>query len=58
MMSGFMWNQIRMPPYHGGSPQNPEYISSGFQQQFVAETQIVAFLCKCLIDIVVLFMYL
>ncbi|KAI8052504.1 hypothetical protein BDF22DRAFT_688795 [Syncephalis plumigaleata] len=44
MMSGFMWNQIRMPPYHGGSPQNPEYISSGFQQQFVAETQIVALL--------------
>ncbi|KAI9593742.1 hypothetical protein BDF19DRAFT_446754 [Syncephalis fuscata] len=44
LMSGFMWNQIRMPPYHGGNAQNPEYIASGFQQQYVAETQIVALL--------------
>ncbi|RKP26417.1 hypothetical protein SYNPS1DRAFT_21819 [Syncephalis pseudoplumigaleata] len=44
MMSGLMWNQIRMPPYHGGSAQQPEYIAPGFQQQYVAETQIVALL--------------
>jgi hypothetical protein len=49
MMSGFMLNQIRKPAYQGGNAQNPEYIARGFQQQYVAESQIIALLCKSLL---------
>ncbi|RKP10415.1 hypothetical protein THASP1DRAFT_12841 [Thamnocephalis sphaerospora] len=44
MTSGFMWNQIRHPPYMGGSASHPEYIAPGFQTQFGVETQIMAVL--------------
>ncbi len=52
MCSGYMWNQIRSAPYNGiGQNGKIEYVAGGFQNQFVAETQIVACICKwALID--------
>lgn len=41
--SGHMWNRIRNAPY---SAANGQSIAQGFSQQYVLETQIVAFLCK------------
>jgi oligosaccharyltransferase complex subunit gamma len=40
--SGHMWNRIRGAPYSSGQG----FIAPGFSNQFVAETQIVAVLCK------------
>jgi len=40
MISGYMWNQIRTPPYMG-----KELWASGFSNQYVAETQVMAAMC-------------
>lgn len=45
MTSGFMWNQIRQPPYTGIKDGKPEVFAPGFSNQFVLETQIVSVLC-------------
>lgn len=48
MTSGFMWNQIRHPPYvqmaQGGQVN---YIAGGYSNQVGAETHILAVVCKC-----------
>ncbi|KAI9030325.1 hypothetical protein DFJ74DRAFT_748180 [Hyaloraphidium curvatum] len=41
MTSGYMWNQIRHPPYTGVKDGKPEVFAPGFSSQFVLETQIV-----------------
>lgn len=47
MCSGYMWNQIRGAPYSGvGAGGKIEYFAGGFQNQFVAETQIVSCICE------------
>lgn len=47
MCSGYMWNQIRGAPYSGvGAGGKVEYFAGGFQNQFVAETQIVSCICE------------
>lgn len=46
MCSGYMWNTIRTPPYVMMGPAGKvEYIAGGFQNQYGAETQIVAAIC-------------
>lgn len=48
MCAGHMWNSIRHAPYMSMSPKGqPEYFASGFQNQYGAETQIVAVICEC-----------
>ena len=43
MCSGYMWNQIRTPPYQGrASPGKSAVIANGYQQQYGIETNIVA----------------
>jgi oligosaccharyltransferase complex subunit gamma len=41
MISGFMWNQIRHPPYVANDGNKIQYIMPGFQNQCILETQIV-----------------
>ncbi|KAJ3262237.1 oligosaccharyl transferase subunit ost3/OST6 [Boothiomyces macroporosus] len=45
MCSGYMWNTIRNPPFLANQNGQVGYIASGFQNQFGAETVIVAILC-------------
>lgn len=45
MTSGYMWNQIRHPPYTGVRDGKPEVFAPGFQNQFVLETQIITLVC-------------
>lgn len=47
MTSGFMWNQIRHPPWTGVKDGKPEVFAGGFQNQYGLETQIVMLLCGC-----------
>ena len=43
MCSGYMWNQIRHPPYVGrSSPGQSGLISPGYQSQYGIETNVVA----------------
>lgn len=50
MVSGYMWNQIRKPPYMQISKEGkPNYIAGGYSNQFGVETQIVSVLCKSLL---------
>ncbi|KAJ3067011.1 oligosaccharyl transferase subunit ost3/OST6 [Podochytrium sp. JEL0797] len=42
--SGYMWNQIRGPPFIGSDNGKPKIFADGFQNQFVAESQIVGVL--------------
>lgn len=44
MITGFMWNQIRKPPYVGSNGNRLNIISGGFQMQFGLESQVVGFL--------------
>jgi oligosaccharyltransferase complex subunit gamma len=45
--SGYMFNQIRKTPYVAGDGKGGiSYFAGGFQNQFGAETQIVAAMCK------------
>jgi oligosaccharyltransferase complex subunit gamma len=46
MTSGFMWNQIRQPPFIAADPhtRQPQLIAGGFQNQYGVETQIMALL--------------
>ena len=45
--SGQMWNQIRNAPYvAAGRDGSVTYFASGFQNQYGAETQIVAVICE------------
>jgi len=46
MTSGFMWNQIRNPPFIAADPttRQPVFFAGGFQNQHGIETQIVALL--------------
>lgn len=47
MCSGYMWNQIRGAPWAGrGQNGKVEYFAGGFQNQYAAETQIVAAICE------------
>ncbi|KAJ3084651.1 oligosaccharyl transferase subunit ost3/OST6, partial [Rhizoclosmatium hyalinum] len=39
--SGYMWNQIRGPPFMGSENGKPAMFAGGFQNQYVAESQIV-----------------
>lgn len=47
MTSGYMWNQIRRPPYvqpaHGGKVN---YVAPGYSNQLGAETHIVSTICE------------
>jgi oligosaccharyltransferase complex subunit gamma len=46
MISGYMWNRIRHPPYvTPGKDGVVNYIAVGFQTQLGVEPQIVAFIC-------------
>lgn len=46
MCAGQMWNSIRHAPYMSMTANGqPEYFASGFQNQYGAETQIVALVC-------------
>lgn len=47
MTSGFMWNQIRQPPFTGVRDGKPEVFAPGFSNQFVLETQIMSVMCWC-----------
>lgn len=48
MCAGHMWNTIRAPPYMQiGSSGQAEYFAQGFQNQYAAETHIVAAFCAC-----------
>jgi oligosaccharyltransferase complex subunit gamma len=43
MTGGYMWNNIRSPPFIArGQDGNPSYVASGFQQQHGVETVIVS----------------
>lgn len=58
MCAGHMWNGIRGAPYMMmGQGGKPEYFASGFQNQYGAETQIVAIICQCLSSFLFLFAY-
>ena len=49
MISGYMWNQIRHPPYMQVDQQGkPNYIAGGYSNQFAVETQIISVICGCL----------
>ncbi|KAI9336565.1 hypothetical protein BDR26DRAFT_864803 [Obelidium mucronatum] len=39
--SGYMWNQIRGPPFMGNDNGQPQVFAGGFQNQYVVESQIV-----------------
>ncbi|KAJ3018709.1 UNVERIFIED_CONTAM: oligosaccharyl transferase subunit ost3/OST6 [Siphonaria sp. JEL0065] len=39
--SGYMWNQIRGPPFMGSENGQPAIFAGGFQNQYVVESQIV-----------------
>ncbi|KAI8818143.1 uncharacterized protein EV422DRAFT_191710 [Fimicolochytrium jonesii] len=55
MSSGHMWNSIRGPPYTGTRDKQPEFISPGFQNQYILETHIIAVLyAACSISFVAL----
>jgi oligosaccharyltransferase complex subunit gamma len=46
MCAGHMWNNIRAPPYMQiGTGGRPEYFAQGFQNQYGAETHIIAAFC-------------
>jgi hypothetical protein len=46
MTSGYMWNQIRTPPFlMPGANGQVSYIAAGYQNQYGIETQIVATIC-------------
>ncbi|KAL1915322.1 uncharacterized protein VTP21DRAFT_6780 [Calcarisporiella thermophila] len=44
MVSGYMWNQIRKPPYFSAQKGGISYIAPGYQNQFGIESQIIAIL--------------
>lgn len=46
MTSGYMWNQIRTPPYvqPGGNGQ-VSYFAGGFSNQLGVETHIISAIC-------------
>lgn len=47
MCAGHMWNGIRNAPYlSADAAGKPQYFAPGFQNQYGAETQIVAIICK------------
>jgi oligosaccharyltransferase complex subunit gamma len=45
MISGYMWNQIRTPPYMGKT-----LWAEGFSSQYVAETQVMASMCTFFLE--------
>lgn len=46
MVSGYMWNQIRTPPYVMPGPKGQlNYFAAGYQQQYGVETQIIFSIC-------------
>lgn len=48
MCAGQMWNSIRGAPYmQVGANGKAEYFAGGFQNQYGAETHIVAVVCEC-----------
>lgn len=44
LLSGQMWNSMKSPPYMDQRDKKAVYFDSGFQEQFVLESQVVAFL--------------
>lgn len=46
MTSGYMWTQIRHPPYAQPSQHGVNYFAPGYQNQLGAETHIVACICE------------
>lgn len=46
MTSGFMWNQIRNPPYSQPADHGQiSYVAGGYSNQFGAETHILMGVC-------------
>ena len=47
MISGYMWNQIRHPPYMQVSRAGqPQYIAAGYSNQYGVETPIISLICR------------
>lgn len=48
MISGYMWNQIRKPPYMQVTREGQaSYIAGGYSNQYGVETQILSVICEC-----------
>lgn len=48
MNSGYMWNQIRHPPYMTGGQNGKavNFIAAGYSNQYGVETHIISGICK------------
>lgn len=55
MTSGYMWNQIRHPPYMvGGQNGKPvSFVASGYSNQYGVETHIISGVCESFLSCVV-----